>query len=736
MYLLLMPFILYLVTGASKITLTVYPIVILVTFIIIKLINLRLHRMFDGEESNELESNKDKDIEEGNTGSINASSNDEGAKRTEEIELDVLKKPQSESSETKYGDEENTSEKENSSSGNTNDNANGNTNDNAVSCNPANPVRTILEEADDYELEEGEVRFLPIGTEQDTLEEKVKRKDSSLSKEGSVSSSASTSTLSSTGGRAELVVVDVHKNTQKREAHLVSVKSSYPTESMVKVEEQIQMTSTGTQEDETAEKEEVAAEEQTVSEVEKTGAVKTKPEGGSVSSPFPLNLWRLIDSSSDSSWSSNLSENNQRPNQNGVANVQLGRLANEAKSENVLRVSTNNANNGESQEKAVSLSALEGNRVTSNDIEASQRLCANGARPRSNQGVWFSLPEMEKQNGDATSAGHDEQSIGTDIASGESSHWSSSLKQLNDASTEEGTSDKERDDPKSEPESDPRQDSVEELLDSYERRRLHRRGATRQSFRDVVRERGSLRQRRHRLPSEAAGSSLLGQDEDEASLAIRHMALCHEDTSAGAVHCFQDEFGIWHTYIFGDDVNEGEPLPHPTNEHSIGSSALLRDLLRSSSRRGAESGSTQASLTDRDLFESVYQDMRLSQLLSGGLESRTSTGLSQFASPGSMKASVSGAPPRRYYKLLISKSSFIKIWFDRLALLALLDRYITLISILFIGLDASNCLPKIKKSFHLKQSFPKFCFGIFQNRKQKIVSSSLSPGDYHNLDLP
>lgn len=34
------------------------------------------------------------------------------------------------------------------------------------------------------------------------------------------------------------------------------------------------------------------------------------------------------------------------------------------------------------------------------------------------QGVWFSLPEMEKQNGDATSAGHDEQSIGTDIASG------------------------------------------------------------------------------------------------------------------------------------------------------------------------------------------------------------------------------------------------------------------------------------------------------------------------------
>ena len=150
--------------------------------------------------------------------------------------------------------------------------------------------------------------------------------------------------------------------------------------------------------DETAEKEEVVAKEQTINEIEKAGAVKTKPEGGSVSSPFPLNLWRLIDSSSDSSWSSNLSENNQRPNQNGIPNgvkdttikddykqVQLGRLANEAKSENVLRVSTNNTNNGESHEKAVSLSALEGNGAASNDIEASQRLGANGARPRSNQ---------------------------------------------------------------------------------------------------------------------------------------------------------------------------------------------------------------------------------------------------------------------------------------------------------------------------------------------------------------
>ena len=135
----------------------------------------------------------------------------------------------------------------------------------------------------------------------------------------------------------------------------------------------------------------------------------------------------------------------------------------------------------------------------------------------------------------------------------------------------------------------------------------------------------------------------------------------------------------------------------------------------------AESGSTQASLTDRDLFESVYQDMRLSQLLSGGLESRTSTGLSQFASPGSMKASVSGAHPRRYYKLLISKSSFIKIWFDRLALLALFDRYILLLDLsiyfylcLSIGFVASNCVPTISH----QQLFPNILYEYFQNIKQ------------------
>ena len=116
-----------------------------------------------------------------------------------------------------------------------------------------------------------------------------------------------------------------------------------------------------------------------------------------------------------------------------------------------------------------------------------------------------------------------------------------SLKLLNDITTD----DFESDTIKNDNESEARQDIAEQILDTYERRRLHRRGATRQSFRDV-RERGPLRQRRHRLAIQSAESSLLAQEDDtpDQSNQFRHVATSHEDTSAGAVHCFKDEFGL------------------------------------------------------------------------------------------------------------------------------------------------------------------------------------------------
>ena len=122
------------------------------------------------------------------------------------------------------------------------------------------------------------------------------------------------------------------------------------------------------------------------------------------------------------------------------------------------------------------------------------------------------------------------------------------FKLINDLATDDLESEKVKNDN----ESDARQDIAEQILDTYERRRLHRRGATRQSFRDVVRERGPLRQRRHRLAIQSAESSLLGQEDDAAdqSNPVRHVATSHEDTSAGAVHCFKDEFGLFSDSTF------------------------------------------------------------------------------------------------------------------------------------------------------------------------------------------
>ena len=30
-----------------------------------------------------------------------------------------------------------------------------------------------------------------------------------------------------------------------------------------------------------------------------------------------------------------------------------------------------------------------------------------------------------------------------------------------------------------------------------------------------------------------------------------HLAVDYEDTTEGAVHCFQDDYGNWHSYTFG-----------------------------------------------------------------------------------------------------------------------------------------------------------------------------------------
>lgn len=103
---------------------------------------------------------------------------------------------------------------------------------------------------------------------------------------------------------------------------------------------------------------------------------------------------------------------------------------------------------------------------------------------------------------------------------------------------------------------------------------ISRQGAVRLSS---TRSRSGLRVRRARTNSGSPAASLLNQENDPGS-EIKHLAMTYEDTSAGAVHCFQDERGQWFTYTFGDDSNQPNPQPSPLVE-------LIQNLPSTSGQR-------------------------------------------------------------------------------------------------------------------------------------------------------
>lgn len=94
---------------------------------------------------------------------------------------------------------------------------------------------------------------------------------------------------------------------------------------------------------------------------------------------------------------------------------------------------------------------------------------------------------------------------------------------------------------------------------------IHRHGAIRVSTGST--RFGGLRTRqRQRTNSGSPATSLLNQESNSASASNepKHFATTHEDTSTGAIHCFQDEFGQWYTYTFGDDGSQPTAQPFLT----------------------------------------------------------------------------------------------------------------------------------------------------------------------------
>ena len=75
-------------------------------------------------------------------------------------------------------------------------------------------------------------------------------------------------------------------------------------------------------------------------------------------------------------------------------------------------------------------------------------------------------------------------------------------------------------------------------------------------------------------------SSALATIFGQQGAAGAHIAVDHADTSEGAVHCFQDEFGNWHTYRFGPDSTGLATQVNTSAAPSVDGNRVLSTLLQ------------------------------------------------------------------------------------------------------------------------------------------------------------
>ena len=263
----------------------------------------------------------------------------------------------------------------------------------------------------------------------------------------------------------------------------------------------------------------IIANKPTVTDFDKVSQTDDTPQN------FPLNLHRLLDTSSDSSWdsSSGISspESNAsvskvtfypidyktQPQQHSMIDNDLG----EVKSENNLIKKPKEIN-----PKAVSLSAL-----SKEKEEGKQKFEHEGGAGRktnTDASVGLSLPALP------TLSEFLEDTLSFDGPSASSSVHPNSV-----ASSERRESNSSAD-------TFVDMETLADKIGNYARP-IRRQGAFRESA-------GGSRvyNRFHSGRSGSSGAALL-QSVEESNKDGKHIAMSHEDTSAGAVHCFQDEFG-------------------------------------------------------------------------------------------------------------------------------------------------------------------------------------------------
>ena len=91
-------------------------------------------------------------------------------------------------------------------------------------------------------------------------------------------------------------------------------------------------------------------------------------------------------------------------------------------------------------------------------------------------------------------------------------------------------------------------------------------------------------------------SNLVGSNSNGSATNTTHLATDHEDTTEGAVHCFQDEFGNWHSYTFSQTSagvsSVGLPATDSSSVANAGKKATIAGVSRSSSSVSINSGLT------------------------------------------------------------------------------------------------------------------------------------------------
>ncbi|XP_048259849.1 pecanex-like protein 1 isoform X1 [Haliotis rufescens] len=214
----------------------------------------------------------------------------------------------------------------------------------------------------------------------------------------------------------------------------------------------------------------------------------------------------------------------------------------------------------------------------------------------------------------------------------------------------------------------------EKTPDNKHRKGVRRRGA---------KKRLASRRRRDSPPAAALTSLVMNTG--------GHLATSHMDTTDGAVHYFQDESGNWLTYTFGEN-SSGVALGMLENQQEEWPNQEQHNKTQWSSASTCSDSTVILDSPKPEERPDLFHDLALPGPLGTTDEMRTHSALQSYVQAllesGRGRPTISDTSsdsdtthtkskkekPKHFYKLWLLKKKFLKIRFDRLALLALLDR--------------------------------------------------------------